>query len=105
MTSLKNLIPVLCIALLPNFSFGNKTMESVQETEELSQSITAMFVAYQFSDAFDLLAIYWPLPKNEIDNLEEKTIVMFNTIADRYGKTIDYMRVRRETIGEIAIRE
>lgn len=83
----------------------SKTLETVEETEELSLSVMAFFFEEQYSDAFDLLKKYWPLPDNEINLLEEKTIKMMNTVSQRFGKSIDYIRVRREAITDIASRE
>ncbi|MBL7899716.1 MAG: hypothetical protein JNJ99_14350 [Crocinitomicaceae bacterium] len=80
-------------------------MATVEETEKLSKDVVILFKDNEFAEAFDLLESYWPLPKNEIENLEEKTIVMMNTIRNRFGKVIDYVRVKKEIIGDVATRE
>lgn len=55
--------------------------------------------------AFDALSPYWPLPENEIESLEEKTIKYVNMLSDRIGSPIGILKVKTETIGDIAIRE
>lgn len=97
------LLTFLSIAFIQT-SFS-KTLDTVEETEKLSKDVVLLFKDGEFAEAFDLLETYWPLPKNEIENLEEKTIVMMNTISNRFGKVIDYVRVRKEIIGDVATRE
>ncbi|MBI3135621.1 MAG: hypothetical protein HYZ14_13165 [Bacteroidetes bacterium] len=98
---------ILLFALLTAaFTSQAKTMETVEETEALSVQVTTMFKDQLFHEAFGLLAKYWPIPQNEIDLLEEKTIKAFNMVKDRYGDVIDYVRVRKEVIaGDLATRE
>ena len=57
------------------------------------------------SESFDLITPYWPLPYNEMEALEEKTLKYVNIIEQRFGKSIGFLRVKRETIKDIAIRE
>lgn len=97
---------ILNYFLILNFSIAyTKTLATVEETEKLSKDVVILFKDNEFAEAFDLLESYWPLPKNEIENLEEKTIVMMNTIRNRFGKVIDYVRVKKEIIGDVATRE
>ena len=47
----------------------------------------------------------WPLAENEIDAVEEKTLKYMNLIVDRFGPSIGIVKVKTETIADIAIRE
>jgi hypothetical protein len=51
------------------------------------------------------MRLYWPLPENEIDNLEQKTIQYSNLIQERYGKSIGIIKVKEEKISDFALRE
>jgi len=55
--------------------------------------------------SFEQLALYWPLPQNELDAMEEKTMKYLNIVEQRIGKSIGTLKVRNEKISEIALRE
>lgn len=83
----------------------DKYLRSVTETQELSKEVVALFKENKISESFEKLTPYWPLPQNEIESLEEKTIKYLNIIKDRFGKPIGTLKVKDEIIADIAIRE
>ena len=80
-------------------------LNSVEETQALSEEVTANFKDFEFSKAFNGLRKYWPLPDNEIDNIEQQSLKYLNLIKDRFGKTLRYKKIKNETISDIAVRE
>ncbi len=98
------LIAFLSFSLFYSTTSHSKVMKTLQETFALSDTVTEMFKDNFLIEAFDLLERFWPLPKNEVDVLKEKSVKMMNTISDRYGDAIDYSLVRNEAISDIASR-
>ena len=95
--------------ILSLFSIGlfaqDKYLKDVTETQHLSENVVKLFNENKISESFDQLTLYWPLPQNEIDAIEEKTIKYLNIIAQRFGKSIGTLKVKNEKISEIALRE
>jgi hypothetical protein len=83
----------------------NKYLSNVVETQELSKEIVSLFNENKISESFVQLTKYWPMPQNELDSLEEKTIKYLNLIRQRFGNSIGTLKVKNETIADIAIRE
>lgn len=94
---------LLCMSL--QVTAQKKYMKNIAETEAVSKNVMELFTKGDISEAFDLITPYWPLPYNEIEALEEKTLKYVNIIEQRFGKSIGFLRVKRETIKDIAIRE
>lgn len=80
-------------------------LKNENETQELSKKVVSLFGDNDISESFDELTPYWPLPQNEIESLEEKTIKYLNLIQQRFGESIGTIKVKNETISDIAIRE
>ena len=80
-------------------------LKNEKETQELSQKVVSLFEKNKISESFEQLTLYWPLPKNEIESLEEKTMKYMNIIEERLGKPIGILKVKNETISDIALRE
>jgi hypothetical protein len=91
------------------FSIGlfaqDKYFKDVAETQELSKKVVKLFNENKISESFEELTPYWPMPKNELDAIEEKTIKYLNIIEQRFGKSIGVLKVKNEKISEIALRE
>lgn len=101
----KQLISALLVLLSLNLSAQDKYLKDLSETQDLSNKVVSLFRENKVSNAFEELKVYWPLPENEINSLEEKTIKYLNLIDERYGKSIGILKVKNETISEIAVRE
>jgi hypothetical protein len=87
-------------------SFGQvKYLKDPSETEKLSAKATDLFIQNKMNDCFKELQKYWPLPENEIEALQEKTTRYMNIIEDRFGKAIDFKKVKNEVIADFSIRE
>jgi hypothetical protein len=80
-------------------------LKDIPATEAMSKKVAELFRQNKIKLAFDALSPYWPLPENEIESLEEKTIKYVNMLSDRIGSPIGILKVKTETIGDIAIRE
>ncbi len=103
---MKKTFITLTLSLLSLGLFAQgKYLKNENETQELSEKIVSLFNDNKISESFDQLSPYWPLPQNEIEALEEKTIKYLNLIEQRFGKSIGTLKVKNESITDIAIRE
>lgn len=83
----------------------NKYLKSLSDTQELSLQVVSLFNENKVSESIDKLAPFWPLPENEIESIEEKSIKYLNIIKERFGKSIGMQKVKNETIADVAVRE
>lgn len=98
---------IVGIFLLINiYSFGqNKYLKDVNDTQLFSEKVVDLFAENKIKQSFNTLSEYWPLPKNEIKNLEKATVEHLSFIEKQFGKSIGTLKVRNETISDFAIQE
>ena len=102
----KKTVFTIILSLLSLGVFAQKkSLTNVTETQELSKKVVDLFSQNKVSEAFAEMTPFWPMPQNELDNLEEKTIQYLNLLETRFGKRIDKIKIREEKISDIAIRE
>jgi DNA-directed RNA polymerase specialized sigma54-like protein len=82
-----------------------KFLKTADEVKSLSQRSSTYFKDNKMKEFFKEIRQYWPLPENEIDGLEEKTIQGMNILQSRYGKTESSVKISEEVIKDFAIRE
>ncbi|TPE42684.1 hypothetical protein FJM65_16610 [Pontibacter mangrovi] len=103
---MKKLFTALTLSLISlSLSAQDKFLKNVNETHELSEKVVDLFKSNKIAESFAQLTPYWPMPQNELDPIEEKTIKYLNLIEERFGKPIGTLKVKNETISDIAIRE
>lgn len=99
----------ILVSILSLFTFSlfaqNETLESEIETQKLSKKVADLFKDNKITESFEMLKQYWPLPENELDALEEKTIKYMNILENRFGKRLDVTKIKDENISDIALRE
>lgn len=102
----KKLIIVIFLGLcFIEITAQDKFLSSITEAKDLSKKVSQLFVENKIQELFKTLRQYWPIPDNEIDVLEEKTIKALNVTDLRFGKREEVIKVKEETIKDIAIRE
>lgn len=87
------------------FSAQTKYLNGTTATQKISKKVAILFKDNKITEAFKELTPYWPMPKNELESLESKTIKYINIIEERFGKSIGVLKLKNETILDIAIRE
>jgi hypothetical protein len=75
-----------------------KLLADDKAVNDLTENAMKQFIQYNFGATFDLMQIYWPLPANEIDNLESQTIRQLNLVTDRFGNFKSYHLVSEKRI-------
>lgn len=95
-----SIITIIFSLFIISFSFGQdkKILKDVAATTKLSEEVSKLFQNNKHAEAFDLLSTYWPIPQNEIDGLEDKTIKYMNLLSERFGKIQKYVKVSSENI-------
>lgn len=101
----KTHIIITCFLMSLNLFGQNKYLKDIDETQALSQKVVNLFATNKTSQSFSELAVYWPLPKKEINQLKEVTVKFMDFAESRYGKPIGTLKVKNETISDIAIQE
>lgn len=80
-------------------------IKDLKEARDISKNVTELFQKNEISEGFDLLEPHWPLPENELEALEEKTIKYLNILPDRFGEAEGIAKIKEEKIGDFALRE
>ena len=101
----KTAITLTLIIMSMGLFAQDQFLTNENDTREVSLKVVSLFSDNKISKSFDQLRPYWPLPQNEIESLEEKTIKYLNLIEERFGKPIGTFKVKNETISDFAIRE
>jgi hypothetical protein len=96
---------VLVTSLSLGLSAQDQYLKDSTATQALSQKVAQLFSENKVSKSFSELGAYWPLPQNEIESIEEKTLKYLNLIEERFGKSIGILKVKNESIQNVAIRE
>jgi len=83
----------------------DKTLKDQDALKDLSKKATELFAHGEIVKAIEALRPYWPLPKNEIDNVEEKSLTAMNLVTERFGKFIGTLKIKEQKIADIAFKE
>lgn len=106
MKKMKNfIISMLCLFVSIGYAQYN-TLKTLDDVKALSKKVAESFVASKVNKSFDEMKYYWPLPENEINDLEEKTVKYLNILEDRLmGASFGYEKIKEEKISDFALRE
>lgn len=89
-----------------NVSFAqSNVIKDIEAAKLISKEVTQQFKEREIDEAFTTLRFYWPLPENEIDNLQSQTIQSLNIISQRYGNAESIVKVNELNIKETGFRE
>ena len=100
-------ILILTTLCLVNFSLlaQKKVLKDVAATQELSKKVSSLFKENKISEVFAELTPYWPMPQNELDAMEQKTLSQLAIVKERFGSSFGFVKVKNETITDFVIRE
>ena len=63
-------------------------LTTVEDTKSLCQKAADTFGAGKAKESFEILKPYWPLPKQEIDNLAYQTESQLTMVTSRFGQIL-----------------
>lgn len=92
---------VICL----NISAQSRCLHNLDATKAMSQKVTELFKQNKISAAINELRPFWPIPQNEVEGLEEKTVKYLNMLEERFGKAEGILKVNEQTIKDVSIRE
>ena len=97
-----------CLAILSTLfiiQFGNAQtlLSSKEELTKQSDKVMMFLKNSEFENAFAEIRKYWPLPENELTQLESQTIKQFNMVADRFGSIIGTDFIKDKTIKDFVV--
>jgi hypothetical protein len=86
-------------------TLGQSAMNSKDELSKHSEAVMKLLKESQFQKAFIELKKHWPLPENEMIQLQSQMIKQFNLVADRFGDIIEYDFIRDEIIKDYVVKK
>ena len=76
----------------------------IKETKNICQKAAEIFGSGNAEASFETLKPYWPLPKEEIENLSYQTASQLKMVSSRFGKILGADFVFSQTAGKSFIR-
>ena len=89
--------------LVPLGLFGG-ILESEESARTVADSFMEKVSSESYSEAFEYLTEFWPLPKEEIMNLAYQTNSQLSMVGNRFGSVLGSEYIRQDKIGESYIR-
>ena len=80
-------------------------LNSEKDLEKHANLVMSYMSELEFTKAFTELEKHWPLPQNELSQLESQTLKQFNLVGDRFGAVIGFDFVQEKTINDFAIKK
>lgn len=103
---MRKLFSTLLLSLLGMSLFAQvEHLKDIPATQAVSKKVISLILEEDLTAAFAELNRYWPMPQNELVQLEETTVKYFNILGPRFGPMIGTQKVKNEVIGDFAIRE
>jgi hypothetical protein len=96
---------IVCVLSFIVTKAQDKVLSNAAQARGLSEKVAGLFKESKVTVGIKELRQYWPLPPNEIDALEDKSIKYLNMVEDRFGKAEGTIKVKEETIKDVAMRE
>lgn len=97
-----NLILALFIIQCAN---AQSYLKSKEDITKYSDKIIIHIRNQEYANAFEEIHKYWPLPENELEQLESQTVKQFNLVADRFGNIIGSDFIKDKTIKDFVLRK
>ncbi len=102
---MKHILMVIITALFIQCTEAQSYLKNKVELSEHSERVMDFLKDSEFQKAFTELQEYWPLPENEMVQLETQTIKQFNMVADRFGDIIGVDFIKDETIKDFVVKK
>lgn len=97
-------IHVLAIAALLPISVGAESISEATQTREICAEAAALLGSGESDKAYDVLLPFWPLPKEEVQNLGYQTRSQLAMVSDRFGTVIGAEYASSKAVGDSLIK-
>lgn len=98
------IIVVLCYLLGVAAAAQETALSTEQDARALAEATLERVIAGEYQAAFDDLRPVWLFSPGELDTLLSTTVNQRATVAERFGESLDYAFVRRETLAGSLLR-
>ena len=95
---------VLAIALLVSGAASAETATTTEQTQAMCSGAAALFASGEHDRVYESLLPYWPLPKEEIQNLGYQTKTQIGMVGDRFGQSLGAEHVETVSAGNSLVR-
>lgn len=95
---------VLSIALLVSGAASAETAITAEQTQAVCGGAATFFASGEYDRAYESLLPYWPLPKEEIQNLGYQTRTRIGLVGDRFGQSLGAEHVETIFAGDSLVR-
>lgn len=89
---------------VPAGDWGGAMLNSTAQTRTLCEAAVTKVADGQPRQAFDLLAPYWPMSKEEVNRLATQTDAQLKQLTASYGPIVGYEWVRTREAGKSLVR-
>jgi hypothetical protein len=80
------------------------TLRNPEEAKELAEKVLARVVVGELDGVVTVLKPYWPFPDDELETLVAQTAQQRRLLANRLGKSLGFILVRREVAADTFLR-
>jgi hypothetical protein len=97
-------INAIAIALLLSCTVSAESVTTVEKTQEICSAAATLFASGQYDRAYQSMMPYWPLPKEELQNLGYQSKAQLEMLGQRFGKSLGAEYVETMTAGDSLVR-
>lgn len=92
------------LALLVSGAASAETVATVERTRDICGEAAALFASGDIDQAYGSLLPYWPLAKEEVENLAYKTRQQLEMVGSRFGQPLAGEFVQTVSAGDSLVR-
>lgn len=97
-------INTIAVALLISCTASAESVTTVEKTQEICSAAAALFASGQYDRAYESMLPYWPLPKEELQNLGYQSKAQLEMLGQRFGKSLGAEYVKTMRAGDSLLR-
>ena len=94
---------IITLIVLPLSLFGG-ILESETSTRKVADAFMKKVTSESYKEAFEYLAEFWPLPKEEVMNLAYQTDSQLKMLGNRFGSVLGFEYIGQDKIGDSFMR-
>lgn len=102
---MKKILIVLVVLLSTELTYAQNFLPNKEAVTKHTENVMKYLEASEIPKAFSELQEYWPLPENEIIQLESQTIKQFNLVGSRFGNISGYDFIKDDGLKDYVIRK
>jgi hypothetical protein len=101
----RKVLVLMVVLLQVHVIYAQNYLATKDDLTKHSDKVMLALKNSEFDVAFAELRKHWPMPENELTQLETQTIKQFNMVADRFGTIIATDFVKDKLIKDYVVRK